>query len=89
MASRMQHVPSSAGVNADRFTSAALDRNPKERPNAARLLKHPFLQSAPRSHALATPLTNISIAVDSFGAPGGPTWRPPAGPVSPVPEEVP
>ncbi len=83
-----QHALSGVSGNADRVISAALGRNPKERPNAARLLKHPFLQSAPRSHALATPLTNISIEVDGFGPPDGPAWRPPAGPVSPVPEEV-
>lgn len=60
-------------------------RNPKERPNATRLLKHPFLQAASKPHTTATPLTNISVARDHF-LPGA--WRAPAGSISPIPEEA-
>ena len=49
----------------------------------------PSCSADPSRTPLATPLTDISIAVDSFAPRSfGPIWRSPAGPVSPVPEEV-
>jgi hypothetical protein len=41
-------------------------RVPKERPNATRLLKHPWLADA-RPRTLATPLTNISMENGPLG----------------------
>jgi hypothetical protein len=41
-------------------------RVPKERPNATRLLKHPWLADT-RPRTLATPLTNISMESGPLG----------------------
>eukprot|EP00884_Botryococcus_braunii_P019516 jgi/Botrbrau1/6248/Bobra.0129s0003.2 len=88
-------IPEHLSPEAKDFLLLCFNRVPKERPNATRLLKHPWLADT-RPRTLATPLTNISMESGPLGfrAPNllipssaSPVRGNGAPPISPIEEE--